>query len=59
MNWIILPQSIVIAVTKQDNMKIIDPTTYQKADAWFIAYRRYHDVWVKANKREQIRVSRQ
>lgn len=59
MNWIILPQSIVIAVTKQDNMKIIDPAAYQKADAWFIAYRRYHDVWVKANKREQIRVSRQ
>lgn len=59
MNWIILPRSIVIAVTKQDNMKIIDPATYQKADAWFIAYRRYHDVWVKANKREQIRVSRQ
>lgn len=59
MNWIILPQSIVIAVTKQDNMKIIDPTMYQKADAWFIAYRRYHDVWVKANRREQIRVSKQ
>lgn len=59
MNWIILPRSIVIAVTKQDNMKIIDPATYQKADAWFIAYRRYHDVWVKANKREQIRVSKQ
>lgn len=58
-NWIILPKSIVIAVTKQDNMKIIDPDTYQKADAWFVAYRRYHDVWVKANKRKQIRVSKQ
>lgn len=58
-NWIVLPRSIAIAVTKQDKMKIINPETYQKADAWFIGYRRYHDMWVKKNKREQIRVSKQ
>ncbi|MDE6994496.1 MAG: hypothetical protein K2P41_08740 [Lachnospiraceae bacterium] len=45
-NWIITPQSAPIAVTKQDKMKIIDPDTYQKADAWFIGYRRYHEVWL-------------
>jgi len=45
-NWIITPQNVPIAVTKQDKMKIIDPNTYQKADAWFIGYRRYHEVWV-------------
>lgn len=45
-NWIISPQSAPIAVTKQDKMKIIDPDTYQKADAWFIGYRRYHEVWL-------------
>lgn len=59
MNWIVLPRSIAVAVTKQDKMKVIDPDTYQKADAWFIGYRRYHDMWVKKNRREQIRVSKQ
>jgi hypothetical protein len=45
-NWIITPQNVPIAVTKQDKMKIINPDAYQKADAWFIGYRRYHEVWV-------------
>lgn len=45
-NWIITPQKSPIAVTKQDKMKIIDPDTYQKADAWFIGYRRYHELWL-------------
>ncbi|MCM1192708.1 MAG: hypothetical protein NC389_09805 [Acetatifactor muris] len=45
-NWIITPQKAPIAVTKQDKMKIIDPDTYQKADAWFIGYRRYHELWL-------------
>lgn len=44
-NWIITAQDAPIAVTKQDKMKIIDPETYQKADAWFIGYRRYHELW--------------
>lgn len=59
MNWIVLPRSIAVAVTKQDKMKIFDPETFQKGDAWFIGYRRYHDMWVKKNRREQIRVSKQ
>lgn len=36
-NWIITAQDAPIAVTKQDKMKIIDPETYQKADAWFLS----------------------
>lgn len=44
-NWIITVQQAPIAVTKQDKMKIIDPDTYQRADAWFIGYRRYHELW--------------
>ncbi len=59
MNWIIVPRSVPIAVTKQDKMKIIDPDTYQQADSWFIGYRRYHELWVKKNKKNQIRVSKQ
>lgn len=49
-NWIITAQKAPIAVTKQDKMKIIDPDTYQKADAWFIAYRRYHELWLPENR---------
>lgn len=45
-NWIIMPQNVPIAVTKQDKFKIIDPDTYQKADAWFVGYRRYHEIWL-------------
>lgn len=49
-NWIITVQKAPIAVTKQDKMKIIDPDTYQKADAWFIGYRRYHELWLPENR---------
>lgn len=49
-NWIINTQDAPIAVTKQDKMKIIDPETYQKADAWFIGYRRYHELWYPENR---------
>lgn len=49
-NWIITTQKAPIAVTKQDKMKIIDPDTYQKADAWFIGYRRYHELWLPENR---------
>lgn len=52
-NWIIMPQSAPIAVTKQDKMKIIDPDTYQKADAWFIGYRRYHELWLPESRYEK------
>lgn len=53
-NWIVLPRRAPIAVNKQDKMKIFDPDTYQKADAWFIGYRRYHDLWIKDNMLETI-----
>ena len=49
-NWIITPQSAPVAVTKQDKMKIISPETNQKADAWFIAYRRYHELWLPGKR---------
>ncbi len=49
-NWIITVQKAPIAVTKQDKMKVIDPDTYQKADAWFIGYRRYHELWLPENR---------
>lgn len=49
-NWILTPQSAPVAVTKQDKMKIFDPNTYQKADAWFVGYRRYHELWLPESR---------
>ncbi len=56
-NFLIMPQSTPIAVTKQDKMRIFTPDTYQKADAWAMDYRRYHDLWVLDNKRNSIYAS--
>ena len=54
-NWIVMPRRAVLAVSKQDNMKIITPEVNQTADAWMLAYRRYHDCWVKEHMKEAIR----
>lgn len=57
MNFIILPKTTPIAITKQDNMRIFDPQTNQKANAWAMDYRRYHDLWVKDNATNSIYVN--
>lgn len=57
MNFIILPKTTPIAITKQDIMRIFDPANYQKANAWSMDYRRFHDVWVKDNSEELIYVN--
>ncbi len=54
-NWIVMPKRAPIAVCKQDKMKIFSPDTYQKADAWFIGYRKYHDLWIKDSMLETIK----
>lgn len=54
-NWIVMPRRAPIAVCKQDKMKIFSPDTYQKADAWFIGYRKYHDLWIKDSMLETIK----
>jgi hypothetical protein len=51
-NWLIMPRTAPIAISKQDMPKIIDPATNQDADAWKIAYRKYHDIWIMDNKLE-------
>lgn len=56
-NFIIAPRTTPIAVTKQDNMRIFDPNTNQKANAWAMDYRRYHDLWVKDNAMTSIYTS--
>lgn len=56
-NYIVMPKAAAIAVCKQDKSKIIEPELNQKADAWFIGYRKYHDIWVKKNSLESIIIS--
>lgn len=55
-NWIVCPRNAPIAVSKTDNIKIFDPAVNQKADAWLIQYRKYHDLWIKDNALETVRV---
>lgn len=56
-NFEIMPRTTPLAISKQDKMRIFDPNTYQKADAWAMDYRRYHDLWVQDNKLDSIYVS--
>lgn len=56
-NFMVMPRTAPIAVTKQDVMRIFDPMTNQKANAWAVDYRRYHDLWVMDNRKGSIYVS--
>ena len=56
-NFEIMPRTTPLAISKQDKMRIFDPNTYQKADAWAMDYRRYHDLWVQDNRLDSIYVS--
>lgn len=56
-NYIIMPRSAPIAVSKTDNMRLFDPNTWQKANAWHMDYRKFHDLWIPENKLPGFRVS--
>lgn len=56
-NYIVMPKKAAIAVCKQDSPKIITPELNQKADAWFIGYRKFHDLWLKDSSIQGIRIS--
>lgn len=56
-NWIICGQNVPIAVSKTDKIRIFDPETNQKADAWKIDYRKYHDLWIPDNQFQCLRVN--
>lgn len=51
-NWIITPRTAPIAVSKTDKMRIFDPETNQKARAWALDYRKFHDLWITERKIE-------
>ena len=56
-NWIIMPQRAPIAVSKTDKVRVFTPDVNQKADAWKIDYRKYHDLWIPKNRFAAIRVN--
>lgn len=59
LNFFVCPATTPIAITKQDIMRIFDPTTNQKLNAWQMDYRRFHDMWILDNKLNSIYLSMQ
>ncbi len=57
-NWIVCAKRAPIGVSKTDTVRIFDPLTYQKANAWHIDYRKYHDLWIPDNKLNGVFVNR-
>ena len=49
-NWIIIARRAPIAISKTDKVRIFAPDVNQKADAWKLDYRKYHDIWIPNNK---------
>lgn len=49
-NWLIMAQKLPIAVSKTDKIRIFSPDVNQKADAWKLDYRKYHDLWIFDNQ---------
>ena len=48
-NWIILSRRAPIAISKTDKIRIFEPNVNQKADAWKLDYRKYHELWIPTN----------
>jgi hypothetical protein len=46
-NWLIIGRNVPSAISKTDTVRIFDPTTFQKANAWGVDYRKYHELWIK------------
>ncbi len=56
-NWIIIPRTTPIAVSKTDKVRIFQPDVNQKADAWKIDYRKFHDLWIPNAKMNTLMVN--
>ncbi|MGN1370187.1 MAG: hypothetical protein ACI4WX_15055 [Aristaeellaceae bacterium] len=56
-NYIVMPRRAPKAVSKTDNMRLFDPQTWQKAHAWHMDYRKFHDLWIPKNQIPGIRTS--
>jgi len=58
-NWIITPRNVPLGISKTDKIRIFEPDTNQRADAWKLDYRKYHDIWILDNAMPSIYVSTQ
>ncbi|MCC8160115.1 MAG: hypothetical protein LIO53_02150 [Oscillospiraceae bacterium] len=58
-NWIVQARDTAIAVSKTDKIRVFAPDTNQKADAWKLDYRKYHDLWILDNQFKKIAVNTQ
>jgi hypothetical protein len=56
-NWIITPATSPIAVSKTDTIRIFDPVENQKAHAWKLDYRKYHDLWIPTQRLAGVRAN--
>lgn len=56
-NWIIMGLQAPIAVSKTANVRIFDPSTNQKCDAWMVQYRVYHDLFIEDNMMDSVFVN--
>jgi len=56
-NWIICRKTAPIAISKTEKVRIFEPNVNQKADAWKLDYRKYHDLWIPANRLAAVRVN--
>lgn len=56
-NWIVTPRTAPIAISKTDKIRIFTPDQNQKADAWKIDYRKYHDLIIKDKQLVTMRAS--
>ena len=53
-NWLVIAENAPIAVSKTDVVRVFDPMTNQRANAWDMDYRKYHDVWIPKSKEKSI-----
>lgn len=56
-NFMIVNPSAVLQVAKHAKLRVFDPDVNQKADAYKIDYRIYHDAWTFENKKAGIYTS--
>lgn len=56
-NFVVVPRTTPIAISKLDEPKIFEPSQVQEYSGWLIDYRRYHDLWVMDNKLKEVYVN--
>lgn len=57
-HWIVSSRRAPIGISKTDVVRIFDPQTNQKANAWKLDYRKYHDIIIPENKVREIFIAK-